>query len=115
MVLIVPVIPVADRVVLEPCIGQFRESESPRVSTRLFLVPRLTCGKLESVSFNTHSMKNRRAVGFLNPMSDKKTEGKYRRGERDDTCDHDLSGSRKVGISVKKEKKKNYLAFFSRG
>ena len=31
---------------------------------------KLTCGKRESVS-EQHSMKNRRAVGLLNPMRDK--------------------------------------------
>ena len=50
-----PVAPVAYQVILEPGIGQFREIESPRVHTRinswgLFLVHKLTCGKLESVS-----------------------------------------------------------------
>ena len=70
-----PVAPVAYQVILEPGIGQFREFESPRVHTRvnsweLFLAHKLTCGKRESVS-SQHSMKNRRAVGLLNPMRDK--------------------------------------------
>ena len=37
---------------------------------------KLTCGKRESVS-KQHSIKNRRAVGLLNPMRDK-IEGKNR-------------------------------------
>ena len=50
-----PVAPVAYQVILEPGIGQFREFEPRRVHTRknslgLFLVPKLTCGKRESVS-----------------------------------------------------------------
>ena len=52
-----PVAPVAYQVILEPCVGQFREFEPPRVHTNsykcvrnLFLVPKLTCGKRESVS-----------------------------------------------------------------
>ena len=75
---------------LEPGIGQFREFESTRVHTRinsrgLFLVHKRTCGKRESVS-KQHSMKKRRAVGLLNPMGDKKNEGKNREGgRRDDT------------------------------
>ena len=45
----------AYQVILETGIGQFRGFESPRVHTRinwwgLFLVYKLTCGKLESVS-----------------------------------------------------------------
>ena len=54
--------------------GQFREFEARREHTRiyslgLFLVHKVTCGKLESVSWQ-HSMKNRRAVGLLNLMRD---------------------------------------------
>ena len=61
---------------LEPGIGQFREFEPRRVHTRinslgLFLVVhKLICGTRESESQH-HSMKNRRAVGLLNPMRDK--------------------------------------------
>ena len=74
-----PVASVAYHVMLEPGIGQFREFESPRVHTRinsweLFLEHKLICGKRKSVS-EQHSMKNRRAVGLLNPMRDK-IEGK---------------------------------------
>ena len=66
---------VAYQVILEPGIGQFREFEPPRVHTRinswgLLLAHKLTCGKRESV-YKQHSMKNRRAVGVLNPMRDK--------------------------------------------
>ena len=65
-------------------IDQFREFESPRVHTRkrsrgLFFAHILTCGKRESVSYQ-HSLKNRRAVGLLNPMRDK-IKGKNR-GEK---------------------------------
>ena len=72
--------PVAYQVVLEPGIGQFREFESPRAHTRitswgLFLVHKLICGKRESVS-GQHSMKNRRAVGLLNPMRDLKLKAR---------------------------------------
>ena len=71
----IPVAPVAYEVILEPGIGQFREFESSRVHTRinlwgLFLVHKLTCGKRESL-IQQHSMKNRRAMGLLNPMRDK--------------------------------------------
>ena len=64
-----PVASVAYQVNLEPGIGQFREVEPRRVHTRikslgLFLVHKLTRGKRESVSLQ-HSMKNRRAVGFI--------------------------------------------------
>ena len=60
------------QVILEPGIGLFRKFESPRVHTRirswgLFHAHKLSCGKRESVSWQ-HSMKNRRAVGLLNPM-----------------------------------------------
>ena len=70
-----PVAPVAYQVILEPGICQFREFETRRVhartnSLRIFLVHKLTGGKRESVS-KPHSMKNRRAVGLLNPMRDK--------------------------------------------
>ena len=69
-----PVDPVAYQVILEPGIDQFREFEPRRVHTHinslgLFLVHKLTCGKRESVS-EQYSMKNRRAVGLLNPMRD---------------------------------------------
>ena len=65
----------AYQVILEPGIGQFREFEPRRLHTRikslgLFLVHKVTCGKRESVSQQL-SMKNRRAVGLLNPMRDK--------------------------------------------
>ena len=69
--------PVAYQVILEPGIGQFREFEPRRVHTRiinslgLFLAHKLTCGKRESVC-QRHSMKNRRGVGLLNPLRDKK-------------------------------------------
>ena len=58
----------AYQVILEPGIGQFREFEPHRVHARinslgLFLVHKLTCGKLESVSYQK-LMKNRRAVGI---------------------------------------------------
>ena len=74
------VAPVAYQVIFEPGIGQFREFESPRVHTRinswgLFLVHKLTCGKRDSVS-QQHSMKNRREVGLLNPMRDKKLKAR---------------------------------------
>ena len=35
--------------------------------------------------------ENRRAVGMLNPMRDKKNESTCGGGRRDDTCDHGLS------------------------
>ena len=65
----------AYQVIFEPGIGQFREFEPRRVHTRinswgLFLVHKLTCGERESVS-KQHLMKNRRAVGLLNPVRDK--------------------------------------------
>ena len=72
----IPVAPVAYQVILEPGIGRFREFESLRVHTTridswgLFLAHKLTCGKRESVGWQ-HSMKNRRAVGLLNPMRDR--------------------------------------------
>ena len=70
----------AYQVILEPGIGQFREFEPRRVHTRinsmgLFLEDKLTCGKRESVS-QQHSMKNRRAVGLLNNMRDKKLKAR---------------------------------------
>ena len=66
---------VAYQVILEPGMGQFREIEPRQVHTRinslgLFHVHKLTCEKRESVS-EQHSMKNRRAVGLLNPVRDK--------------------------------------------
>ena len=84
----------AYQVLLEPGIGQFRAFGSPRVrtciiSSGLFLVQKLTCGKRESVSWQ-HSVKNRRAVGLLNPMRDT-TWRQETGGRRDDACDHGLS------------------------
>ena len=72
--IMIPVAPVAYQVILEPGVGQCREFESLRVHTRidswrLFLVRKLTCEKRESVS-QQQQMKNRRAVGLLNPMRD---------------------------------------------
>ena len=69
-----PVAPMAYGVILEPGIVRFREFNPPEciysykfVGT-FFLVHKFTCGKRESVSYTTHSMKNRRAEGLLNPM-----------------------------------------------
>ena len=86
----------AYQVIVEPGIGQFRKFEFPRVHTHInslgpFFVHKLTCGKRESVSEQQHSMKNRRAMGLLNPMRDEKIEGKNGGGRRDDTCDHGMS------------------------
>ena len=76
----------AYQVIFEPGIGQFREFEPTKwIHTRvnslgLFLVVhKLTSGKRESVS-EQHSMKNRRAVGLLDPLRNK-IEGKNRGGE----------------------------------
>ena len=52
-------------------------------------------------------MKNRRAVGLLNPMRDKNRRQELG-GRRDDTCDHGLSRSWKVDVCLKK-KKKNFV------
>ena len=98
-----PVAPVAYQVNLDPGIGQFREFEPRRVHARinslgLLFVHKLTCGKRESVS-SQHSMKNRRAVGLLNPMRDKNR--RQESGRRDDICDHGLSRSWKVEARVK--------------
>ena len=54
-------------------------------------------------------MRNRRAVGLLNPMRDKKVKGQEPEGRRDDTCDHGLSRSWKV--KVWKKKKKNMYTY----
>ena len=75
----------AYQVILEPGISQFREFEPRRVHTRinslgLLLVHKLTCGKRESV-IKQNSMKNRRAVGLLNPMCGIKLEGENRGGD----------------------------------
>ena len=72
-----PVTPVAYRAIFESGTGEFGEFEPPQVHTRiqswgLFLVHKLTCGKRDGVSWQQHSMKNRRAMGLLNPMRDKK-------------------------------------------
>ena len=77
---------------------------SEMILRELFLVHKLTCGKRESVSMQ-HSMKNRRAVGLLNPMRDKNLS-REPGGRRDDTRDHGLSRSWKVEVSSKKKKKK---------
>ena len=58
-----PVAPVAHQVILEPCIGKFRDFEPGRVHTRInslgfFLAHKSTCGKRESVS-QQHSIINR--------------------------------------------------------
>ena len=57
---------------------------------------------------NTLDKKNRRAVGWLNPMRDKNRKLKARTGgeRRDDTCDHGLSSSWKVKVWWKKNKEK---------
>ena len=47
-------------------------------------------------------MKNRRAVGLLNPIRDKKWR-QQPGGRRNDTCDHALSRSWKVDLCEKKE------------
>ena len=73
---------------------QLRVFESSRVHTRmnswgLCLAHKLTCQKRRSVS-EQHLMENRRVVGLMNPMRDKK----YRKepgGRMDETCDHGLS------------------------
>ena len=54
---------------------KFREFESPRVHTRinswgLFPCAQIDLRKAREREF-AHSMKNRRAVGLLNPMRDK--------------------------------------------
>ena len=95
------VVPVACQVILEPVCVSFVNFESRRVHTRkssweIFLAHELTCGKRESVSLQ-HLMKNRRAVGFLNPMRDKNgRQGSG--GRRGDTCDRGLSRSWKVCV-----------------
>ena len=73
--ILLPVAPVACQVILGGLNSQFRDFESPRAHTRinslgLFLAHKLTCGKRERVS-ERHSMRNRRAVGLLNPIRDK--------------------------------------------
>ena len=54
-------------------------------------------------------MKNRRAVGLLNPLHDKNRRPRTGGGRSDDTCDHGLSGSWKVEVW---EKKKSTLTDF---
>ena len=62
---------------LEPCIGQFREFEPRRVHTYSYkFVGAFSCAqsdlrKARELELATHSMKNRRSVGLLNPMRDK--------------------------------------------
>ena len=74
--------PVAYQVILEPGIGQFRELESPRVHTRIYIVFVWTfsCAQVDSPKARERellattldeSRKDRRAVGLLNPMRDK--------------------------------------------
>ena len=65
----------AYQVILEPGIGRLREIEPPPSAysykfVGTFLVHKLTSGTRGSVS-KQHSMKNRRAVGCMNPMRDK--------------------------------------------
>ena len=63
---------------------------------------KLTCGKRENVS-SQHSMKNRQAVGVLNPIRDKKWSQEAG-ARRDDPCDHGLSRSWKIEVYEKKKK-----------
>ena len=103
-----PVAPVAYEVILEPgIIGQFREFESPRVHTRInswtFSSAQIDLQKARERELAKHSMKNRRAVGLLNPMRDKNWRQEPG-GRRDNTCDHGLSRSWKVDVREKKKK-----------
>ena len=74
-----PVAPVAYQVILEPDIGQLREFEPRRVHTYSYKFFRaFSCAQIDlrkarerELVSNTHSMKNRRAVGLLNPIRDK--------------------------------------------
>ena len=100
------------QVILEPGIGQFHESRSPRVRTRinswgLFLAHKLTRGKRESVSWQ-HSMKSRQAVGLLNPMRDK-TEGKNRGEEGTTPVTTACPEAGKYKCAKKKKKKKKTI------
>ena len=68
---------------------------------------KLTCGKRESVS-QQHSMKNRRAVGVLNPMRNK--NGRQEPGgRRDDTCDHGFVQKLEVEACAKEKGKKKMM------
>ena len=101
-----PVAPVAYQATLEPGIGQFREFEPRRVHTRKKLVGIFSCAQIDlRKAREQHSMENRRAVGLLNPMRDKKRKQEPG-GRRDDTCDHCLSRSWKVKVWGKEKKQK---------
>ena len=67
-----------------------------------FLVHKLTCGNDGSVS-EQNSMRNRKAVGLLNPMRDKSWRQEPG-GGRDDTCGHGLSRTGKRDVCKKKKK-----------
>ena len=100
------VAPVAYKVILEPGIGQFREFEPRRVHTRinslgLFLVHKLTCGKRELATLD----ENRRAVGLLNPMREKKMKARTGGEKGRPRLVQKLESS-----SVRKKKKKNVVS-----
>ena len=83
----VPVAPVAYQVILEPGIGQFHEFESrPRaysyISVGIFSCAQNGLRKARERDVSKHSMKNRRAVGLLNPMRDKKNWRQEPGGEK---------------------------------
>ena len=62
---------------------QFLGFKSHRVHARrdFFLNEEIDERKARERVLATHSMKDRRAVGMLNPMRDKKIKGTYRGGE----------------------------------
>ena len=95
------VAPVAYQINLEPGIGQFREFEPRRVHTRINSLRFLLCAQIDLRKARerdlAHSMKNRRAVGVLNPMRDENWRQEPG-GRRDDTCNHGLSRSWKVEV-----------------
>ena len=71
-----PVAPVAYQVVLEPCIGQIHEFESPRVHTHKKIIGTFSCAQIDLRKARERELvtlgENRPALGLLNPMRDKK-------------------------------------------
>ena len=60
----------------------------------------LTCGERDSVSWQL-SMKNRRGMGLLKPIRDKRSRQEPE-GRRDDSCDYGLPRSWKIEVLKKR-------------
>ena len=97
-----PVAPVAYQVILEPGIQvSFVSSNPPEcIQYSYKFVGTFSCAQFDLRKAQERELatldEKSTTKGLLNPMSEKKNEGKNRGGRRDDTYDHGLSGSWKL-------------------